>query len=312
MEKLNIKFLFIIGIVFVLSVTGCGGKATPTPSAKPTGQVEKIDSGAPIAPQVIKQKPVKGEELPVSGSIEISFDQPMDQAATGAAWQLRGPVTEKEKGEIVVGETSWPTSSTLRFTPSQALRIGAAYVGTLTTATSSAAGLTLPEALTFEFTTLGELQVSQVFPADKASDVENGAVITVMFNRPVVPLVISEEQAKLPQPLILSPKVSGKGEWLNTSIYIFHPDRPFKGTTTYTAKIAAGLTDPIGASLVKDYKWEFTIAAPSIAEFQLPDLVTNPENNYANVPLDQAFSILFRQPMDQTSVKAAFSLASDK
>lgn len=312
MEKPKIRFLFVIGIVIGLSITGCGGKVTPTPSTEPTGQVEKLDSGVPLPPQVIEQKPLKGEELLVDGYIEITFDQPMNQAVTSAAWQLRGPVTEKGKGEILAGETSWPNFSILRFTPSVALRTGATYVGTLTTAASSVAGLALPEALTFEFTTLGELQVSQVFPADKTSDVENSAVVTVMFNRPVVPLVISAEQAKLPQPLTLSPKVSGKGEWLNTSIYIFHPDKPFKGSTTYTAKIGAGLTDPIGATLAKDYEWQFTIAAPSIAELQLPDLVTNPENNYTNVPLDQAFSILFRQPMDQTSFKAAVSLASDK
>ena len=41
----------------------------------------------------------------------------------------------------------------------------------------------------------------------------------------------------------LDPPASGKGEWLNTSIYVFRPDTPLAGGQTYTGKVAAGLQD---------------------------------------------------------------------
>ncbi len=51
------------------------------------------------------------------------------------------------------------------------------------------------------------------------------SAITVAFNRPVVPLVAGGDQAGLPQPLVITPTVQGKGEWVNTSMYRLSPDQ---------------------------------------------------------------------------------------
>ncbi len=67
---------------------------------------------------------------------------------------------------------------------------------------TSAQGVALVEPYSFQFLTAGDLQVTQVFPSDGASDVASSAVITVIFNRPVVPLGMAEEEANLPNPLI--------------------------------------------------------------------------------------------------------------
>ena len=66
--------------------------------------------------------------------------------------------------------------------------------------------------------------VAEVFPSPDSSEIATDAVITVIFNRPVVPLLSAEEMAGLPQPLSFFPEVAGSGEWINTSIYMFHPD----------------------------------------------------------------------------------------
>src|SRR4030042_542790 len=129
-----------------------------------------------------------------------------------------------------------------------------------------------------------------------------------MFNRPIVPLSTVEATAEMLLPLEIEPMTDGKGEWLNTSVYVFHPDTPLKGSVNYRISVKAGVKDSSGSELAEDYTWQFTTTAPSIDEFQALNLATNPEDQLADVPLDQKFMILFRQPMDKTSAADAFSL----
>ena len=77
--------------------------------------------------------------------------------------------------------------------------------------------------------------------------------ITVAFNRPVVPLTGVSEQAGLPQPLVITPTLTGKGEWINTSIYRFTPDEGLAASTAYSVTVAPGLADPIGNVLASPH-----------------------------------------------------------
>ena len=81
------------------------------------------------------------------------------------------------------------------------------------------------------------LKISQVLPADNGTGIEPDSTITVIFNLPVVPLTVAEDSSTLPQPLTFTPAVQGKGEWLNTSIYVFHPDPALQGGTKYSVTV---------------------------------------------------------------------------
>ena len=132
-------------------------------------------------------------------------------------------------------------------------------------------------------------------------------MITVIFNRPVVPLGITEEAANLPNPLVITPEIPGKGEWVSTSVFAFHPETTFEGNQKYTARVTAGLTDATGEStLAEDYTWQFSTVKPGIKSFSLSDGRTNPENNTQNVLLDEYFTIFFLQPMDQLQPRQPF------
>jgi len=61
----------------------------------------------------------------------------------------------------------------------------------------------------------------------------------VIFNRPIVPLTVAEDASTLPQPFDLQPGSAGQGrKWLNTSIYVFHPDPALQGGTKYTVTVS--------------------------------------------------------------------------
>ena len=115
------------------------------------------------------------------------------------------------------GDISWPDDRTLRFTPAANLAQATVYDAILTQAATATDGAQLAEPFTFRFSTPGFLEVTQVIPADGTNDVETGATMTVMFNRPVVPLTSLEAAGSFPQPLVAgSPVWPGLGHAADT------------------------------------------------------------------------------------------------
>jgi hypothetical protein len=143
--------------------------------------------------------------------------------------------------------------------------------------------------------------VGQVIPEANTRDVETDVAITVMFNRPVVPLVSTGQQADLLQPLEFEPAVSGQGEWVSTSIYRFTPEDSFAGATRYQAIVPAGLEDITGGTLAQDFTWNFTTESPSVVG-------TVPENGSTGINPSEAMTVTFNMPMDKGSAEAAFVL----
>ncbi len=316
------KTILFLVTVFALLLSSC--KTGVVPATQPAQATEKAgelpvktpvptlaglpvtDPGAPLPVEIVETQPGKGQGLSTSGKIRLTFNQPMDMEKTNAAWVL-----EDEQGKPVSGDIQWPTPRSMEFTPSQNLETGSLYLGRLDVSSASAKGLTLQEPMTFEFSTAGPLEVSQVFPADNTRDVANNAVITVIFNRPVVPLVIAEEQKIHPQPLIITPDLPGEGEWVNTSVYAYKPKQPLRGDTTYQVSLKAGLSDVSGETqLAQDYTWKFTTVKPSIENLTLSNGQVNPNKYLQNVLLDESFTIRFFQPMNQTSTEQAFVISS--
>jgi len=278
---------------------------TPTPTIPDSG-FTVADSGAPLPVDVLEIQPAQGQELPLRGEILLTFKQAMNAKSTGAAWELIGP-----DGRSVPGQMSWPDARTLRFHASQPLEMASVYRLVLGQGALSAQGAPLAAPLEFLFNTVGELQVSQTFPADGALEVASNAVITAIFNRPVVPLVIAEERDTLLNPLQIAPALSGRGEWVSTSVYAFRPDQHLQGGTAYTVTIPAGLTDAAQETqLTHDVSWSFTTIQPSIQSFELGRLGYDPRDSTGRILLDESFVFRFFQPMDAASVKSALSLTA--
>ena len=205
----------------------------------------------------------------------------MDPATTRAAFAIE----PKVKGEVKV------QGNALTFSPAEPLKRKAEYQVTLAESATSAAGLPLQHPIAFRFTTTGTLEVTNTQPDDGADQVGTDSTITVAFNRPVVPLVGTGEQAGLPQPLVITPTLTGVGEWINTSIYRFTPARGLAASTAYTVTIPAGLADTTGGVLEEAYAFGFSTADPTVIRWQ-------PENSI-NVGIERPISVTFSMPMDR-------------
>src|SRR5688572_21162828 len=109
MFKLNVRPIRIglwALMALVLSLTGCnlpglGQQASPggeTPAAAPSPTVN------------VAQRPYPGEELPLDGSIDVYFDQPMNRASVESALSIE-PVLDVN--------VMWVDDSTLRIVPAE-------------------------------------------------------------------------------------------------------------------------------------------------------------------------------------------------
>ncbi|HLF74100.1 MAG TPA: Ig-like domain-containing protein, partial [Anaerolineales bacterium] len=194
---------------------------------------------------------------------------------------------------------------TFSFQPDSQLEPSNIYNAIFSASAAGADGKQLQDEIRLEFVTTDALAVSQVFPIHDAEDVDSKTNITVIFNQPVVPLLIKEEQSALPQPLKFSPEVTGRGEWVNSSVYVFQPEKPLLTGTYYTAWVQLGLKDTLGNELEKSYVWQFSTRTPVIGNLALKNGAENPSDNLPNVLLDQAFLVTFLQPMDASSARDA-------
>jgi uncharacterized protein YfaS (alpha-2-macroglobulin family) len=142
-------------------------------------------------------------------------------------------------------------------------------------------------------------RVTEVLPDNGAAEVVTDNNITIIFNRPVVPLTILEERDDLPNPLTLSPEVPGEGEWLNTSIYIFRPTEAFAGGTIYTARVEG--VESFDGVEIEPFQWSFRTIAPRVVQVE-------PEPLASDIPLESDVTVTFNQSMDTESTEDAFSL----
>ena len=264
---MNHKFSLLIfsTMIFLFALAGCGPvtlvpAATPTPKAEPEPvvQVQKDQVG----PYLVRQNPPVGERLELLPSIQFVFDRDMDQVKTGHAFTFLDPDHESVPGKI-----TWLDPKTFTFKPESKLKPSAVYQAVFSTDAAGLDGKSLGDEIRVEFTTNDTLVVGQVFPIDNSEDVDGKTHLTVIFNHPVVPLKIKEEQTNLPQPLKFLPEVAGQGEWVNSSVYVFQPEQPLLSGTNYKVEVGAGLKDTTGNTLGKSYSWKFSTRAPVIGSF---------------------------------------------
>jgi hypothetical protein len=161
------RWLFVVaGVIVVLILGGSAALlrgASSAPAATPTLSVALGETG----PRIVRQSPIAGQRLPLSPTIDLTFDRGMDQNATGAAWSL----TDSAGGNIP-GTVSWPDSHTLRFEPQDPLAPAEDYTGVITTAASALDGSVPGADIRLAFRTVDALAVGQIFPADGTRDVE--------------------------------------------------------------------------------------------------------------------------------------------
>ncbi len=239
--------------------------------------------------QVFAVDPSPLGNLGLRESITFYFSRRVDCALAEAALSWSPKITN----QLSCDEYS------LTFTPAEAYQRDTTYTFTLAPPLAAKDGAPLLDPYRVTFSTVGYLTVSETLPMPEVEPARADSAITVVFDRPVVPLLTSLDQVALPHPLTLSPAAAGEGEWLNSSVYIFKPTKPLKNDSSYTATISANLQAVDGATMEGAYSWTFRTAKPTV-------LSINPEPGAPNIILDPKIQVRFNQAMDRDLVERAF------
>jgi uncharacterized protein YfaS (alpha-2-macroglobulin family) len=161
----------------------------------------------------------------------------------------------------------------------------------------SGAALSSPEAQVS-----GGIDVVQTLPADGASGVATNAAVTAIFDRPIIPLGVNLSlPPELENPLIFDPPLTGRGEWVNTSIYLFRPEPQMAGGVTYTVSVSPDLRALDGAALSAPFSWSFTTTPPRVVSIA-------PRDGSSGILLNEPVVVTFNQPMDRESVERALKV----
>jgi uncharacterized protein YfaS (alpha-2-macroglobulin family) len=285
---LPISLLLLVNLS--CSIPGLG--RTPEP-----GEGTQISAGPtptplpPPPPTLVETYPPPGVELSLNGAITLYFDQPMDRPSVEGSLQLI---------PIVEVELEWLDDQTLRILPLEPFQRAQEYRVSIGVEAHALTGLTFVEPISIKITTIGNLEITRVLPAPGASEVNSDNPITIVFNRPVIPLKV---EGDLPSPLIIDPPVPGHGEWIDTSIFSFRPEPQFPGGTTFTVRVESGLTDLAGGILDEPFTWSFSTAMPAVVSI-------DPVPFAQDVARDEPMTLAFNQKMNSNSVKNSFTLTA--
>jgi len=252
----------------------------------------------PLPPALVEVDPPPGSRLAVDAPITLYFNQAMERAAVENALEIQF-FDVNNQFQTVPGVFSWVDDSTLKISPEMAWQDATEYVLEIETSAGAANGLTLIDKVSINYVTAPPLEVIQVLPEPDVVDVDPTSAIVVTFNQPVVPL--GADPGTLPEALIIEPAVEGRGEWVNTSTYIFYPKTALFGGATYSISVNPNLSGTSGVSLASSTSWSFSTSSPRLVSIE-------PGDGNLNADLDQPFTLTFNQPMDRISVEGHFTM----
>lgn len=211
----------------------------------------------------------------------------MERGSVQAALQAQPPVA---------GSFQWVNDATVKFTPDQPLPLNTDLAVSFNTQARAANGLPLSAPVDLAFRTAGGFSLADQLPRPGVTDSDPSSAVVATFTRPIVALGADPKAA--PVAFTLEPASKGRGEWLNTSTYIFYPDPPLLGGVEYAIRLNQGLVAADGSTWAADQKpvdWKFKTARPSLLTV-IPDSKTE-------LNLDAVFELTFNQPMDPASLQ---------
>jgi len=139
-------------------------------------------------------------------------------------------------------------------------------------------------------------EVSEVFPADGAGEIEVDSEIIATFSEPIDPASFEATFS-----LNLPNSISGSFLYLNNNrVAVFTPDQPLNFTTPYTISIGTGLTDARGNPLQTAYSSTFTTGSPDGVAPQFVQI--DPANGQDSVFITNKLTIVFSEPIDINSL----------
>ncbi|MBW4055606.1 MAG: DUF3494 domain-containing protein [Proteobacteria bacterium] len=192
--------------------------------------------------------------VPINRKVTVGFSEAMNPLTiTTASFTLTGPGVTPVTGIVT------PVGTSAIFTPVTNLANDTLYTATIKNSVKDLAGNAMASNFVFTFTT-GALAdtaapvVTQVTPADLATNVAVTSVVTATFSKDMDPLTISTATVSVAN-------VTGVVTYdAATRTATFKPAANLAVNTKYTATVTTGAKDSTSNALVNNKVWSFTTA----------------------------------------------------
>ncbi len=231
---------------------------------------------------------------PLSSTIEVIFNRGVIQSTIEKNLRITPAVD---------ATLSWEGNQKLIITPKKALDRGKQYTVSFNGFVLSSYYIPQLTSSSVSFETIGNPVVIVASPQDEAP--EDGTPITVVFDRPMIPLTTATNSALKKSAFTIDPPIDGEGRWLGTTAFQFRPTERFKKARTYTVSVPAGLTSLDGGSLQQEYSWSFSSNRPRVID-------RSPNRDFMYASPTASVSASFNQPIDVASAKEKFAVYDSK
>ena len=245
------------------------------------------------------------QRVSAASTLQFSFPSLMDHQSTEKNMTLPADIT---------GSWDWQ-DETLTFSPAAPLPAGKTFVFHLSREAKKSDGNSLGEDLNFTFIVAGPPTIAARIPDVGAQDIVQTSKITIIFDRPMIPLTQVQgeaAQARLanwpasPQgtgagPVTISPDTAGRWRWLSTVAVEFIPEKGLLPSTRYTVSIPKGILTVSGDATEEDFSWTFETSRPQVVS-------TDPEQNFSLAGPTTIPALTFNQEMNTESAKTFLSL----
>jgi uncharacterized protein YfaS (alpha-2-macroglobulin family) len=283
-------------ILVLASLLGQGTAAGRAASPGFLGNRQSTDhsltmSTAPTA--VLGWMPGIGADVSPASPVTVYFNRAMDRQSVERAWNFTPAVR---------GSFRW-SGTALTFRPVGLLQSGREYRLTVGSTARSVQGIRLARSFAASFSVGDRLKILSYSPLKGTVGVPQNGLISVTFNHPMVPLAGLSDTPRSPAGwrVAIAPAVSGRGSWLGTSTWVFHPDHGLSPSTTYTVTVGGRARDASGETLGRDLRWSFRAVTPQVFS-------RSPGNGARFVDPRTAITVTFNQPMDHRSTAHAFAV----
>ncbi len=237
----------------------------------------------------------QNQKISAASPLRLAFAEEMDQKSVEQYLTLppKLEVTKDWKGGVLILQ------------PLQKLEIGKTYVILVDGRALAKEGTPLGTDVEFKFTVTAAPVVAAQIPPANSAHVPSDASITLVFDRPVVPLTQVQGSAADKRlsdwPVTIMPAIKGRWRWLGTTTASFVPDAPLTIATKYTVNVPAGIKTISGDLTEKDFSWSFETERPAVVSAE-------PGEGSSSSGPGSAMVVMFNQEMDLISAKNSIML----
>ncbi len=235
------------------------------------------------------------QRVSAASTLQFSFPALMNHRSTEEHMAVPNTMT---------GSWMWQ-NETLIFEPSAPLPGGKTLIFRLDRQAQKSDGASLGQDLDFTFIVAGPPQIAARIPEVGARDVSTSSKITIIFDRPMIPLTQVQGEAAQTRlahwPVSIAPDTAGRWRWLSTVAVEFIPEKSLAPSTRYTVSIPAGIPTVSGDSTEEDFSWTFETARPQVVS-------SDPQEDFAFAGPTTTLSLTFNQEMNAATAKEFLSL----